>query len=96
MVELTRHFNFVSPFDPNDPTNNVKPEVRALAEKKIYGNQRLLGEVESFKQIFLTKKECLVHGNLHTGSITVNEGTAKVRLHLRYGTRVSHRVYHCE
>lgn len=54
--------------------------MKVLAESDIYRNGLILEEVHHLMQIFVSKQECLVHGDLHTGSIMVNNGTAKVGL----------------
>ncbi|ELU15294.1 hypothetical protein CAPTEDRAFT_221568 [Capitella teleta] len=78
LVELTRNIIFVAPFDPDNSANVIQPEVKVLAESDIYRNGLILEEVHHLMQIFVSKQECLVHGDLHTGSIMVNNGTAKI------------------
>lgn len=78
LMSLMQTQIFEGPFDNANTENIVFPEVRALADQRIYGNQEVLAEVSRFKQLFLNKKECLLHGNLHTGSIMVKDGAAKV------------------
>eukprot|EP00914_Ancora_sagittata_P017857 GHVO01035172.1.p1 GENE.GHVO01035172.1~~GHVO01035172.1.p1 ORF type:complete len:319 (-),score=7.92 GHVO01035172.1:160-987(-) len=78
LVELTRKFVFVSPFDANYSINVVQPEVKVIAESDIYRNGVLLEEVHHLMQVFVSKQECLVHGDLHSGSIMVNNGSAKM------------------
>ncbi|MFP3340817.1 phosphotransferase, partial [Micrococcus sp. SIMBA_131] len=49
------------------------PDVEILWE-----DQDFLTEVASLKHSFLTKGEALIHGDLHTGSLFVTEGSTKV------------------
>ena len=82
MCNQTENFLFTLPFIKDDPTNKVKQKVQAAAEKRIYNNQRLLANVANFKTKFLNDKECLIHGDLHTGSVMVKQGVPKVGPHL--------------
>lgn len=79
MIEFTQNFVFTWPFDPNNHTNKLKSEVKAIADR-VYTNQSLLNEVDHFKQLFTNKKECLIHANLHTGEFKVNDGDVKVNV----------------
>lgn len=68
MVSLTKQFVFTAPFVKDDPTNKFTDEVRQILPQ-IYDDQVVLDAAAKMKAIFLEKHECLVHGDLHTGSV---------------------------
>lgn len=77
MVALTEAFIFTRPFIKEDETNRCCPEV---AEKLdlIYGDEKVLSVAREMKQIFTQKKECLIHGDLHTGSVMVKSTDCRI------------------
>ncbi len=61
----------------NDPymdveSNNVNKYIKDYV-KKIWDNKKISLEVSKLKNIFMTKAEALLHGDLHTGSIFINK-----------------------
>ncbi len=74
-------FIFTKPWTEEDETNIVEEEVRPLA-KQVYQDQTIQSAVEHLRTLFLEKKECLVQGDLHTGSVMIKDGDAKVRMSL--------------
>ncbi|XP_013405105.1 uncharacterized protein LOC106169969 isoform X2 [Lingula anatina] len=77
MVSLTRQYIFTRPFDKTDPTNRCSEAVQKKLHL-IYEDPGLLDSVWKMRNLFLEKKECLVHGDLHTGSVLVSNNSAKV------------------
>ncbi|XP_030835761.1 uncharacterized protein LOC100889562 [Strongylocentrotus purpuratus] len=77
MVSLTRDFIFTYPFLRDHPTNQCSPEV-ADCLALIYDNDELLRNASDLRSIFLEKKDCLLHGDLHTGSIMTKDQDAKM------------------
>ncbi|XP_046376771.2 methylthioribose kinase-like [Haliotis rufescens] len=77
MMDLTERYIFTGPFSPDDPTNRCSPSLKARLDW-VYGDQEVLRAAAEMKRIFLEKKEALVHGDLHTGSIMVKDEDAKV------------------
>ena len=77
LVSLTEQFIFTKPFDKSDSTNRLSEDI-SCSLPQLYDNPRVLEAANFMKGIFLNKKECLVHGDLHTGSIMVNEDETKV------------------
>ncbi|MYL65644.1 S-methyl-5-thioribose kinase [Bacillus hwajinpoensis] len=73
---ITESLVFSDPFynaESNSFTEELRPDVEILWE-----DQDFLTEVASLKHSFLTKGEALIHGDLHTGSLFVTEGSTKV------------------
>ncbi|MHC6180158.1 S-methyl-5-thioribose kinase [Clostridium sp. JNZ X4-2] len=61
----------------NDPymdaqSNDVNEYIKDYVEK-MWQDKRIALEVSKLKNIFMTKAESLLHGDLHTGSIFINE-----------------------
>lgn len=77
LVQLTEQYVFTKPFTKDDPTNHSCEEVSAQVNL-VYDNPQILANAEKMKEIFLEKKECLIHGDLHTGSIMVLNDSAKL------------------
>ena len=68
MVSLTKKFVFTAPFVKEDPTNKCADNVKPILSQ-IYEDSKVLNAAEKIRNIFLERKECLVHGDLHTGSV---------------------------
>ena len=63
-------FVFSKPLDAADGTNRCSEGVAADAAA-LRADEATVTAVGELREIFLTRKECLVHGDLHTGSIMV-------------------------
>ncbi|KAL3877376.1 hypothetical protein ACJMK2_035094 [Sinanodonta woodiana] len=70
MVSLTEQYIFTRPFTRGDPTNRCSEGVQGRLDM-VYNDQDVMTAVQNFKKLFLEKKEALVHGDLHTGSLMV-------------------------
>lgn len=76
LCKITEDLIFTDPFFDHD-TNDYEPELQNDVER-LWNDQHLKLEVAKLKQIFLTKAEALLHGDLHTGSIFADENETKV------------------
>lgn len=76
-MALTEKFVLTAPFDPNESTNRCSDAVKKQLHS-VQNNQTVHEAANVMKKLFLEKKECLVHGDLHTGSIMVDGDSAKV------------------
>ena len=77
MHSLTKEFVFQRPFNKDDETNHCSDSVKERLDS-MYGDQQVLQTADKMLRIFLEKKECLVHGDLHTGSILVSGSDARM------------------
>lgn len=77
LVSLTEQYIFTKPFDKSDSTNRLSDDISSSLPQ-LYDNPRVLEAADVMKNIFLTKKECLLHGDLHTGSVMVDGGNSKM------------------
>lgn len=71
LCKITEDLVFTDPFF-NSETNNFEEELSEHVEI-IWENDLLKLEVAKLKRQFLTETEALLHGDLHTGSVFVNE-----------------------
>jgi len=76
LCKITEDLVFTDPFFDHE-TNEYETELQQDVEK-LWEDQALKLEVAKLKQLFLTKAEALVHGDLHTGSIFADENETKV------------------
>lgn len=53
--------------------NDVFPPVKDFVEKEIYGDKALKAEVARLKFRFMNHAQSLIHGDLHTGSVFINQ-----------------------
>ena len=76
MQSITADYVFTFPYTEHETnfwTPGLEPDVRRLK-----ADTDFLQQVEYLKQIFLTAQQALTHGDLHTGSVLVQNNTAKV------------------
>ena len=80
MCGITADYVFTKPLDAADPTNKCSAAVAKLAAT-LRADGDLRRGVAELREVFLKEKECLIHGDLHTGSVmvpTAGSGAAKV------------------
>jgi 5-methylthioribose kinase len=71
MCRITEDLIFTEPFRPSERNYyhaEIDPHVQA-----IYADDALRVEAALFKEKFMTHAQALIHGDLHTGSIMVNQ-----------------------
>ena len=71
LCKLTEDFVFTAPYMKHE-TNADLPELSDLAER-IAGDVELKTKILHLKYKFMNQTDALLHGDLHTGSIMVNE-----------------------
>ena len=76
LCKITEDLVFSDPFYPSE-TNNFE---KALLDDvtNLWSDLTLQLEVAQLKHIFLTRADCLLHGDLHTGSIFASASETKV------------------
>ncbi len=72
LCKLTEDFIFKFPFQPHE-SNYSNPATDRWVEENIHTDERYKTDVLHFKQLFISKAEALLHGDLHSGSVMVNE-----------------------
>ena len=76
MQSITADYVFTFPYTEHETnfwTPGLEPEVQQLKTDTDF-----LQQVGNLKQIFLTGQQAVTHGDLHTGSVLVQNNTAKV------------------
>jgi len=76
LCKITEDLVFTQPYIDH-PNNRCNPLLRTEAED-IARDEELRSEVLMLKADFMTNAQALIHGDLHTGSIMVNESETKV------------------
>ncbi|XP_038060015.1 methylthioribose kinase-like isoform X2 [Patiria miniata] len=64
-------------FDLSNPANRCSPELEGPA-CSIRKDPEIVANIQSLHLVFLQRKECLTHGDLHLGSVMVNESSVKL------------------
>lgn len=77
MVNVSDEYIFRRPWLQNDPTNTWSTEIKNHLHL-VYSNEALLQNVKELREKFLSQAECLIHGDLHTGSIMTKGKHAKM------------------
>ena len=71
LCKLTEDFVFTLPF-MEDETNDINPDLIDEA-KALFAKSEFKKNVLKLKYIFMTQNDALLHGDLHTGSIMLNQ-----------------------
>ena len=63
---------FSEPYCNGKNRNRITPGNENFIQKTLYNDEALKAEVASLREIFMNKAEALIHGDLHTGSIFID------------------------
>lgn len=72
LCKLTEEFIFTFPYMEHD-SNESTEAAAAWARENLRNNNEYKLDVLKFKDLFLTKADALLHADLHTGSLMVNQ-----------------------
>ena len=78
LCEISEDLVFTEPFHNNFNRNEVTPGNEQFVQKHLYSNKELHLEVAKLKFHFMNNTQSLVHGDLHTGSIFIDQTDTKV------------------
>jgi 5-methylthioribose kinase len=73
LCDITEDLVFTEPYYNYKNRNVITPGNEAFTKKKLYGDETLKGEAGLLRNAFLNHAQALLHGDLHTGSIFINE-----------------------
>lgn len=76
LCKITEDLVFTAPFGNYD-TNDYEKELQSVVEE-LWCDKKLKIQVAQYKYKFLTRKEALIHGDLHTGSIFSSSSETKI------------------
>ncbi|MDU6546511.1 S-methyl-5-thioribose kinase [Anaerococcus vaginalis] len=78
MCEISERLVFTEPYMNNQGLNSYSNENEEFIKKEFYNDPKMKYEVAKLRNLFMTKSESMIHGDLHSGSIFVNEKGLKV------------------
>ncbi|MGB5824391.1 MAG: S-methyl-5-thioribose kinase [Proteocatella sp.] len=78
LCEISEDLVYTEPFNNIGNRNNVFEPVADFVQKELYEDKALHLEAAKCKFEFMNNSQSLIHGDLHTGSIFVNEKSTKV------------------
>lgn len=73
LCEITEDLVFTEPYLDDKKRNLIFEPNRDFVEREIYGDQKLHLEAAKLKFEFMNHAQSLIHGDLHTGSIFINQ-----------------------
>ena len=76
LCKIQEDFVYTNPY-MESPENRWNPEIDAEV-KAVRANTRLKLNIAELKEAYMTHGQALIHSDLHTGSIMVNEGDTRV------------------
>ena len=78
LCDITEALVYTEPYNDERGRIRVFPPIADFVKEKLYEDQGLHCEVAKLKMDFMTRAQSLIHGDLHTGSIFINEESTKV------------------
>lgn len=78
LCDITEALVYTEPYNDELKRNNVFAPIADFVKEKLYDDKELHCEVAKLKMDFMTRGQSLIHGDLHTGSIFINEETTMV------------------
>ncbi len=73
LCQITEDLVLGEPILDYNKQNDIFPPVKDFVEKEIYGDEKLRARVAELKFSFMNNAQALIHGDLHTGSIFINQ-----------------------
>lgn len=78
MCDISEDLVFTEPYNDYKKQNIISEGNQSFVEEKIYANKDLIGEVGKLREKYMNYAQALVHGDLHSGSIFINDKGLKV------------------
>ncbi|MGL5750752.1 MAG: S-methyl-5-thioribose kinase, partial [Paraclostridium sp.] len=78
LCDISEDLVFTEPYYDYKGRNIVLDQNKEFVEKFLYNNQRLKKEVSILRYKFMNQAQSLIHGDLHSGSIFINENGVKI------------------
>ena len=78
LCEITEQLVYTEPYIDFKNQNILTEGIEEFVQTFVYNDQSLHVQVAKLKQSFLTSAQALLHGDLHTGSIFINDKEMKV------------------
>lgn len=78
LCDITEDLVLTEPYDNYKNRNIVLPENEEFVKEFLYENELLKADVAQLRDRFMNHAQALVHGDLHSGSIFINEHGIKI------------------
>ena len=78
LCEISEDLVYTEPFNNIGNRNNVFPPVADFVQQELYEDTALHLEAAKCKFEFMNNAQSLIHGDLHTGSIFINDHSTKI------------------
>ena len=78
LCDISEALVYTEPYNDEMHRNNVFAPIADFVKEKLYEDEELHCEVAKLKMDFMTRAQSLIHGDLHTGSIFINEDSTMV------------------
>lgn len=78
MCDISEDLVFTEPYNDYKNRNIISKENQKFVEKYFYQNEVLIGEVGKLRNNYMNNAQSLLHGDLHSGSIFINQEGMKV------------------
>lgn len=77
LCEITEDLVYTEPFY-DCPRNDIFKPTKAIVKELLWQDKEFILETAKLKFDFMSKAQCLIHGDLHSGSIFVNQRSTKI------------------
>ncbi|MGG5372394.1 S-methyl-5-thioribose kinase [Enterococcus sp. AZ196] len=78
MCDISENLVLTEPFDDYKKQNIITPGNEEFVEEHLYSDQALQMEVAWLRNNYMNNAQALIHGDLHTGSIFINQSGTKI------------------
>lgn len=78
LCDISECLVFTEPYDNNRNRNIITPGNEEFVEKVLYQNEDLHFAILKLREKFMNYSQSLIHGDLHSGSIFINEKGIKI------------------
>lgn len=78
LCEISEDLVFTEPFHNNFNRNEITPGNETFVQTNLYDNETLLLEAAKLKFKFMNHAQALLHGDLHTGSVFIDQKETKI------------------
>lgn len=78
LCDISEDLVFTEPYYDYKGRNIILDENKTFVEKYLYNDDKLKKEVAILRDKFMNQSQALIHGDLHSGSIFINEDGLKV------------------
>ncbi|BBM18422.1 methylthioribose kinase [Enterococcus avium] len=78
MCDISENLVLTEPYDNYKSQNVITPGNEAFVERSLYTDKELHTEIAWLRNNYMNNAQALIHGDLHTGSIFINQSGIKI------------------